>query len=131
MKLLAGITSGKLKGKITYRLCFMATQVISKLVDDLDGTDAAESVRFALDGTEYEIDLNNDNANELREALARFTNAGRKVSGGRGRPAARKSASHGGPDAKAVRLWAAEQGLQVNTRGRIQADIVEKYEAAH
>ncbi|WP_427117030.1 histone-like nucleoid-structuring protein Lsr2 [Pseudarthrobacter scleromae] len=105
-------------------------RTVTILEDDLDGSEASETVSFALDGTEYEIDLNNDHANELREALARFTNAGRKVSG-RGRPTGRKSASHGGPDAKAVRLWAVEQGLQVNTRGRIQADIVEKYEAAH
>ncbi|WP_082874401.1 Lsr2 family protein [Arthrobacter sp. OY3WO11] len=109
----------------------MARKVVTLLEDDLDGSEASETVSFALDGSEYEIDLNNDHANELREAFARFTNAGRRVSGGRGRPAGRKSASHGGPDAKAVRLWAAEQGLQVNTRGRIQADIVEKYEAAH
>ncbi|MFB9654779.1 histone-like nucleoid-structuring protein Lsr2 [Pseudarthrobacter oxydans] len=106
-------------------------RTVTILEDDLDGSEASETVAFALDGTEYEIDLKNDHANELREALARFTNAGRKVSGGRGRPAGRKTASHGGPDAKAVRQWAVEQGLQVNTRGRIQADIVEKYEAAH
>lgn len=109
----------------------MARKVVTLLEDDLDGSEASETVSFALDGTEYEIDLTNDHANELRSALERFTNAGRKVSGGRGRPAPRKSSSHGGPDAKAVRQWAVENGIQVNTRGRIQAEVVEKYEAAH
>ncbi|MGO4188589.1 histone-like nucleoid-structuring protein Lsr2 [Pseudarthrobacter sp. TAF60_1] len=110
----------------------MAKKTIVLLEDDIDGSEANETVSFALDGSEYEIDLNEGHANELREALARFTNAGRKVAGGRGRSAARtRSSSSGGPDAKAVRLWAAENGIQVNTRGRIQGDVVEKYEAAH
>ncbi|MDF2050552.1 Lsr2 family protein, partial [Arthrobacter sp. Cr_A7] len=106
----------------------MAKKTVVLLEDDIDGSEAKETISFGLDGSEYEIDLNEGHANELREALARFTNAGRKTGGGRGRPAARtKSSSHGGPDAKAVRLWAAENGIQVNTRGRIQADVVEKY----
>lgn len=113
----------------------MAKKTVVLLEDDIDGSEATETLSFALDGSEYEIDLNEGHASELREALARFTNAGRKVSGGRGRPASRPASrtrsSHGGPDAKAVRLWAAENGIQVNTRGRIQADVVEKYEAAH
>jgi hypothetical protein len=109
----------------------MAKKTVVLLEDDIDGSEANETISFALDGSEYEIDLNEGHANELREALARFTNAGRKVAGGRGRPAPRTKSSHGGPDAKAIRLWAAENGIQVNTRGRIQADVVEKYEAAH
>ena len=110
----------------------MAKKTVVLLEDDIDGSEADETISFALDGSEYEIDLNEGHANELREALARFTDAGRKVAGGRGRSAIRtRSSSQGGPDAKAVRLWAAENGIQVNTRGRIQADVVEKYEAAH
>ncbi|ACL42513.1 LSR2-like protein (plasmid) [Pseudarthrobacter chlorophenolicus A6] len=109
----------------------MAKKTVVLLEDDIDGSKATETLSFALDGSEYEIDLNEGHANELRDALARFTEAGRKVAGGRGRPAVRTKSSHGGPDAKAVRMWAAENGIQVNTRGRIQADVVEKYEAAH
>ncbi|WP_285250236.1 Lsr2 family protein [Pseudarthrobacter sp. fls2-241-R2A-168] len=105
-------------------------RTVTILEDDLDGSEASESVSFSLDGAEYEIDLNNDHANELRSALERFTNAGRKVSGGRGRPAGRKS-SGSGVDTKAVRLWALDNGFKVNTRGRIQQDILEKYQAAH
>jgi hypothetical protein len=52
----------------------------------------------------------------MREALERFTTAGRrKVSGGRGRPAACTKSSYGGPDAQTVRMWAAENGIDVNT----------------
>ncbi|MGN7150789.1 histone-like nucleoid-structuring protein Lsr2 [Arthrobacter sp. SAFR-179] len=109
----------------------MAKKTVVLLEDDIDGSEAKETVSFALDGSEYEIDLNEGHANELRETLARFTGAGRKVSGGRGRPAPRTKSSQGGPDAKAVRMWAAENGIPVNTRGRIQAEVVEKYEAAH
>jgi Ser/Thr protein kinase RdoA (MazF antagonist) len=100
-------------------------KTIVVLEDDIDGSEATQSLSFSLDGTEYEIDLNSAHANELREALARFTQAARKTSG-RGRP--RKS---GGVDTRAVRLWAAENGINVSTRGRIQSDIVEKYQAAH
>jgi hypothetical protein len=100
------------------------------LEDDLDGSEASETLNFSVDGTEYEIDLNADHANELRSALSRYTNAARKLSGGRGRPA-RKSSTGAGTDAKAIRMWALDNGLKVNTRGRIQADIVEKYQAAH
>lgn len=98
------------------------------LEDDIDGSEATETLSFGLDGVEYEIDLNQGHADELRETRRRYTNAPRKISGGRGRVVNRKS-SNTGPDAKAIRKWALDQGLQVNTRGRIQADIVEKYEA--
>lgn len=108
----------------------MAKKTVVLLEDDIDGSEAKETISFALDGSEYEIDLNEGHANELREALGRFTAAGRKVSGSRGRPPARTKSSQGGPDAKAVRIWAAENGIPVNTRGRIQAEVVEKYEAA-
>lgn len=99
------------------------------LEDDLDGFKADETLNFSVDGTAYEIDLNSEHANELRSALSRYTSAARTTSGGRGRPA-RKSAAVG-PDSKAIRLWAIDNGLQVNTRGRIQADIAERYQAAH
>ncbi len=109
----------------------MAKRTVILLEDDIGGSEANETLSFALDGTEYEIDLNNEHANELRQTLERFTTAARKTAGRSIRPAARKSSSQGAPNAKAVRLWAIENGLQVNTRGRIQSDIVEKFEAAH
>ncbi|SDP65423.1 Lsr2 protein [Arthrobacter sp. ok909] len=99
-------------------------RTITILEDDLDGSEGSETVSFALDGIEYAIDLNEAHANELREALSRFTQAARKT-GGRARTT-RPSASN----ASEIRKWALSQGLQVNSRGRIQADIVEKYHAA-
>ncbi|RAM37285.1 histone-like nucleoid-structuring protein Lsr2 [Arthrobacter globiformis] len=107
----------------------MARKTVVTLEDDLDGTEASETLNFSVDGTEYEIDLNAEHASELRSALSRYTKVARKTSGGRGRPAPRKT-SGSGVDAKAVRMWAIDNGFQVNTRGRIQADIVEKYLAA-
>ncbi|MDQ0867464.1 histone-like nucleoid-structuring protein Lsr2 [Arthrobacter globiformis] len=108
----------------------MARKTVIILEDDLDGSEASEEVQFAIDGTEYEIDLNEEHADELRQALGRFANAARKSSGGRGRPTGRRAPA-GGIDAKAIRQWALDKGLQVNSRGRIQADIVEQYQAAH
>ncbi|WP_285320738.1 Lsr2 family protein [Pseudarthrobacter sp. lyk4-40-TYG-27] len=109
----------------------MAKKIVVLLEDDIDGSEANETISFSLDGREYEIDLNDGHASELRETLSRFTTAGRQISGGSGRRAPRTNSSQGGPGAKAVRLWAAENGIQVNTRGRIQADVVKRYEAAH
>lgn len=103
----------------------MAQRVVTLLEDDFDGSQASETILFALDGVEYAIDLNESHAGELREAFSRFTQAARKT-GGRAR-----TARPGPSNAREVRLWAAGQGLQVNTRGRIQADIMDKYEAAH
>lgn len=108
----------------------MAQKTVVILSDDLDGTEANETITFGLDGSEYEIDLNEAHASELRSALERFANAGRRISGGRGRPAGRK-AGGSGVDTKAVRMWALDNGLKVNTRGRIQQEILEKYQAAH
>ncbi|MDN4611465.1 histone-like nucleoid-structuring protein Lsr2 [Arthrobacter burdickii] len=107
----------------------MAQKIVTLLSDDIDGSEASESIRFGLDGTEYEIDLNEQHARELREALQRFTEVARRPSGGRPRRAGRNS-SGSGIDAKAVRQWALDNGLQVNTRGRVQQEIVEKYQAA-
>lgn len=105
----------------------MARKTVVTLEDDLDGSKASETVNFAIDGVEYEIDLSAEHSNELREALRRYTDAARKISGSRGRPVRKTS----GNDAKAIRMWALDNGIQVNTRGRIQADVVEKYQAAH
>lgn len=106
----------------------MAQQTTVTLTDDLDGTKAAETVRFGLDGRSYEIDLNKRNAAALRKALAEFTAAARRVRGAR--PAG-KAAAAPGPDrvdARAVREWAAANGITVSARGRIPADVLSRYE---
>jgi len=109
----------------------MAQKVRTSLVDDLDGSDAEGTVLFGLDGTEYEIDLNAAHASDLRAALARYTEAGRKVTStarraGQGN---RKTPANGAGDTD-VRAWARAQGLEVKDRGRVPADVIARYQAA-
>lgn len=112
----------------------MAQKVQIILEDDLDGGEADETVSFALDGTSYEIDLNADNAEKLREALATYVGHARKVTGSRGggrRSSSRSSGNGSGPSPKEVREWARENGHEVPDRGRIPAEVREAYDAAH
>lgn len=103
------------------------TQVV--FTDDLDGSEAVGTVHFALDGKSYEIDLNEKHAKQLRDSLAKYVEAGRKVSATRraGRAAARSGA---GPSPSEVREWAKNNGYDVNERGRVPNDLIEKYLAA-
>jgi hypothetical protein len=107
----------------------MATKTKVVLIDDLTGDPADTTVTFSLDKTEYEIDLSNDNAAELRETLARYVNAARRSPGAR-RRAVTDKASYAGYDPAAVRAWATGRGIVVNARGRIRADVVEQFRAA-
>lgn len=110
----------------------MAQKVQIILEDDLDGGEADETVSFALDGTSYEIDLNEANATKMREALAPYVGHARKVTGSRGaRRGAAKSSGGSGPSPKEVREWARENGHEVPDRGRIPAEVREAYDAAH
>ena len=113
----------------------MARSTITVLTDDVDGGEATETVGFALDGSAYEIDLNDKNASALRDALASFVAAARRANGGgpgrrRSTPAAAQPRAAGAYDAKEVRAWAAANGVEVNARGRISVDVVERYKAA-
>lgn len=112
----------------------MAQKVHIVLEDDLDGSEATETVSFGLDGTSYEIDLNADNADKLREALALYIGHARKATGSSGRRARRGGAASGsgaGTSAKEIRDWARANGHTVPERGRIPADVKEAYDAAH
>jgi hypothetical protein len=109
----------------------MAQRVNVVLVDDLDGDDASETVTFALDGVDYEIDLNEENAAALRDALARYIEAGRRVGGRRRKVQRVASGGDTGPSAADIRQWARENGWDVPERGRVSADVREAYAAAH
>ena len=118
----------------------MARKVQVILSDDLDeDVPADETVSFSLDGTNYEIDLSDKNAKELRDAFSRYVQAARKVSRGGGSRASgggRSRATGGGgrmdrEQAGAIRDWARKNGHEVSDRGRIPASVVEAYEAAH
>lgn len=104
----------------------MATRVNTVITDDLDGSPAAEVVRFSLGGLAYEIDLAPANRERMRTSLQPFIDAGRRP--GRRKPARSASARLETP---AIRAWALGQGLKVAERGRISADVVRRYNAAH
>ena len=132
----------------------MAQRVVVELTDDLDGKPIpdgkGETVRFALDRQEYEIDLGEKNAKALRDAFSTYVTAARRVSGA-SRTGSRGSASSGGRgggngrsgtgrsaegpvrdyDPKAVRAWAEKQGLEVSHRGRVPAELVTKFQEAN
>jgi Lsr2 len=109
----------------------VAQKIQTLFIDDLDGSAAEGTVRFGLDGTEYEIDLNAGHAQELRAALARYTEAGRKA-GGAARRSARgaRRGSASGLNTTEVREWAKAEGIEVKDRGRIPAELVVKFKAA-
>lgn len=108
----------------------MAQKVNIILVDDLDGSDASETVTFGLDGTTYEIDLNEDNAGKLRDALAGYIGHARKVTTARGRRS-RSTAPTSGPSARELRDWARSNGYTVSDRGRVPTEVREAFDAAH
>ena len=106
----------------------MATKTVTELLDDIDGKPADETVSFGLDGVQYEIDLATDNAEALREALSPWAEAARRTGGRRG--AGRPVRVHTEVDNKAVRAWAASNGVELSSRGRIPAQVIEQYRAA-
>lgn len=109
----------------------MAQKVQIILEDDLTGGPADETVRFALEGVDYQVDLNKENADKLRAALQPFIEVGMKANS-RGRRAPGRAAGQQRSNQTAkVRAWAKEQGFNVSDRGRIHQDIFDKYEAAH
>jgi Lsr2 len=109
----------------------MAQKVRTLFVDDLDGSEAEGTIRFGLDGTEYEIDLNVKHTQQLRDALARYVTAGRRVSASTRRPArgGRKTQPNA-LNTTEVREWAKAQGIDVKDRGRVPAELVVKFKAA-
>jgi hypothetical protein len=110
----------------------MVQRVITERFDDLDGSPAVETVRFGYAGREYEIDLNEEHASELDEALAPYIEHARRADGVKPRRGRRAEEERRSPaELRAIRQWAREQGLQVSDRGRIAADIVAKYDAVH
>ncbi len=117
----------------------MAQKTTVQLVDDIDGSEAAETVRFGLDGNSYEIDLSEDHAEAFRAALSSYIVAARRADGSGGRRTASRrgsgtSSSTSTSDRQRtaeIRTWAREQGMEVNERGRIPSRVIEAYEAAH
>ena len=114
----------------------MAKRTIHVLVDDLDGGDADETVKFGLDGIQYEIDLSKKNANKMRDLLSPYVSAGTKIGRGGvlagGRATVARGRGGAGADRdqnKAIREWAQSKGHKVSDRGRIRQEIVDLYNA--
>lgn len=114
----------------------MAQRVQVILVDDLDGGQADESVKFGLDGFAYEIDLSHEHAGTLREALNDYVAVARRI--GRYSTSSKSSTAAATPrmrtpidreQNKAIREWAAREGKKVSDRGRIPQHIIDEYHA--
>ena len=108
----------------------MAQKIQTLFIDDIDGSAAEGTVRFALDGTEYEIDLNATHAEALRKALARYIDAARRTTGGRRPARSGRRTSASGVNTTEVREWAKAQGIEVKDRGRVPAELVVRFRAA-
>ncbi|GAA3549977.1 hypothetical protein GCM10022222_36910 [Amycolatopsis ultiminotia] len=107
----------------------MAQKVLVEMIDDLDGTQASQTVPFGLDGAQYEIDLSDGNAAALRDQLAAFIASARRTGGRKttGSSAAAPTAEDR-ERSKAIRAWAVDNGWAVSERGRIPANVVAAYE---
>jgi hypothetical protein len=112
----------------------VARETIVKLIDDIDGTTAAETVTFGIDGVAYEIDLSAKNAEKLRNVLAPYVEKGARVDrrrvatlGGRGAASRARGGSGERDQNKAIRAWAQRKGYEVAPRGRIRQELVDQY----
>jgi hypothetical protein len=109
---------------------YMAQKVQTLFIDDIDGGEAEGTVRFALDGADYEIDLSAKHGDELRDSLRNYIAHARKVGGGARRGGARGVRKPSSIDTVAVRAWARENGFDIKERGRVPAEVVAKYRQA-
>ena len=110
----------------------MVSKVSVVLTDDIDGSEADETITFGIDGHTYEIDLSSKNAASLRKALEKYTAAARKVGRSSSAPKGRRGTAKRDPEqTKAIRDWANANGHSVGDRGRIPATVEEAYAAAH
>src|SRR3712207_5535561 len=114
----------------------MAQKVV--LIDDLDGSEGAETIKYSVDGHDYEIDLSEKNAERFRSVLKEFIDVSREVEQAPvltltpARASRRQSSGGSGRgDIAQIRAWAESQGMDVSARGRIKKEIVEAYDAAH
>ncbi len=114
----------------------MAREVIEKLIDDLDGSDAAETLMFGLDGVTYDIDLSKKNADAFRKSLDRYMRAARRNPASarptRRRPAppTKAATKQRGYDIVQLREWAGANKVAIPSRGRIPQAVVDQYKQA-
>lgn len=104
----------------------MAKQTTTVLIDDITGEEASTTIRFALDGVNYEIDLTDENAAQLRADFRKWADAGQRIGGRRVQGTPR-----GKTESAKIREWAHEQNIEVPARGRIPSKVREAYYAVH
>jgi hypothetical protein len=102
------------------------TQVV--FTDDIDGSEAAGTVRFGLAGTSYEVDLSTKNADKLATILEPYIAAARKTGGNTRRTARSPRADE--PSPQEVRTWARAEGIDVKEKGRVPAELTVRFQAA-
>ncbi len=115
----------------------MAKATVEVLVDDLDGSEGAETVRIGWNGEWRELELSKRNLASLSRALDRYWDVSRPVSpngqvgGGRRSTSARSSRrAKDERDPKEIRAWARDNGISVPARGRIPGDVERRYNEA-
>jgi hypothetical protein len=112
----------------------MAKKVNIQFVDDLDGeSNADETITFALDNKEFEVDLSTEHAAELREAFAKYINVARRTGGSTrgGKRGGTSTGTSNREETQKIRAWAIDQKLPINPRGRISQDIQDQFYAVH
>jgi len=107
----------------------MAKETVTRLVDDLDGSAATETVSFAWQGTSYEIDLSKKNASAFEKLLLPYIGSSRKVAARR-TASKRATGSSKAAELAAIRTWARANGYNVSERGRIASHVVDAYHAS-
>ncbi len=108
----------------------MAKTTVVFMKDDLDDGEADETLTFALEGTQYEIDLSKKNADKFRKAMEPYVGSARKTAAKNGRSSTRSRSNRSEPESAAIRAWALASGIEVNSRGRIPSSVVDQYRAA-
>lgn len=113
----------------------MAVRTVPQYFDDLDNTeltaDEVTTVRFSLNGRHYEIDLSQANADKLHQEMAPWVNAARRDTGKAGTAKTRNTPAARKAKLDKIRAWAADNGYDVNPRGRVANHIEAAYDAAH
>lgn len=114
----------------------MAKVQTVQVIDDIDGKvlDKYETVRWGIDGKEYEFDTSTKHAQQFRDAVSKYLDVSRSTSGARGVAPKKRAAvavTRAKEQTQAIRAWAIKNGYEVSSRGRIPADVLEAFEAAH
>ena len=111
----------------------MAQRVV--LIDDLDESEATETITYTINGQDYEIDLLEENAQRFYDTLGTFIEKSRRVERQAAPTARRNGRRRGGgsgrDDVPQIRAWAEANGHEVSTRGRIKKEVIDAYDEEH